>query len=106
MAKNVSAVFKFQGTIEDLTHVNSKRYGHHLRARKYSKTPFVMTPVLAEGKTRMQLCNQYAMPVFHALHPEAHDGGLWSRLIKLLFAELKAGRPLGLECLRVINCAL
>jgi hypothetical protein len=106
MAKNVSAVFKFQGTIEDVTHVDSQRYGHHVRARKNSKTPFVMTPPLAKSKTQMQLCNQYAKPVYRALRPEAHDGGLWSRLLKLFFAELEAGRPLGLECLKGAECNL
>ena len=106
MAKNVSTVFKFQGTIENVTHVNSKRYGPHLRAKKYSKTPFVMPAALAKSKTRLQLCNQYAMPVYHALRPESHDGGLWSRLLNLFFAELEAGRPLGLECLKGTECNL
>lgn len=78
MAKTVSPIFKFQGTIEDLTFVNSKRYKPHVRAKKYSKTPFVMTAPLAESKARMQQCNQYAKPVFQALRAEVHDGGLWS----------------------------
>jgi hypothetical protein len=106
MAKNLSAIFKLQGTIEDVTFVNSKAYGLHARARKYSKTPFVMTPPLAKGKDRLQLCNQYAQPVYDALRPEAHDGGAWSRLLKLLRAELKAGRPPGLECLKGFECNL
>ncbi|NII26465.1 hypothetical protein HB364_15355 [Pseudoflavitalea sp. X16] len=106
MAKNLSAIFKLQGTIEDLTFVNSKRYGLHARTRKNSKTAFVMTPALAESKDRSQLCNQYAQPVYHALRPEAHDGGAWSRLLKLLRAELKSGRPLGLECLKGFECNL
>jgi hypothetical protein len=106
MAKNLSAIFRLQGTIEDVTFVNSKAYGLHARARKYSKTPFVMTPPLAKGKDRLQLCNQYAKPVYDALRPEAHDGAAWSRLLKLLRAELKAGRPLGLECLKGFECNL
>ena len=106
MAKTVSAVFKFQGTIEDLTFVNSRRYKPHVRAKKHSKTPFVMTAALAESKARLQACNQYARPVFQALRPESHDGGLWSRMVSLLFAELKAGRPLGLECLKGLECNL
>lgn len=106
MAKNLSAIFKLQGTFEDVTFVNSKAYGLHARARKYSKTPFVMTPPLARGKDRLQLCNQYAKPVYDVLRPEAHDGAAWSRLLKLLRAELKAGRPLGLECLKGFECNL
>ena len=106
MAKTVSPIFKFQGTIEDLTFVNSKRYKPHVRARKNSKTPFVMTAALAESKARLQQCNQYAKPVFQALKAELPDGGLWSRLVSKLFAELKAGRPLGLECLKDLECNL
>jgi|GEM_PF-446884 len=106
MAKTVSPIFKFQGTIEDLTFVNSRRYKPHVRARKNSKTPFVMTAALAESKARIQACNQYAKPVFQALRAEVHDGGLWSRLVSRLFAELKAGRPLGLECLKGFECNL
>jgi hypothetical protein len=106
MAKNISTVFKFQGTIENLTHVDSKRYKPHVRAKKYSKTPFVMPPALAESKGRLQLCNQYAKPVFQAIRPEAYDGALWTRMVSLLFAELKAGRSLGLECLKGLDCNL
>jgi hypothetical protein len=106
MAKTASAIFKFQGTIEDVRFVNSKRYKPHVRARKNSKTPFVMTAALAESMARLQECNQYARPIFQALRLETHDGGLWSRLVSLLFAELKAGRPLGLECLKGFECNL
>lgn len=106
MAKTVSPIFKFQGTIDDLTFVDSRRYKPHVRARKHSKTPFVMTAPLAESKSRLQQCNQYAKPVFQALRAESHDGGLWSRLVSQLFAELKAGRPLGLECLKGFECNL
>lgn len=106
MAKTVSAIFKFQGTIEDLTFVDSRRYKPHVRARKHSKTPFVMTAALAESKARMQQCNQYAKPVFQALRAESHDGGLWSRLVSRLFGELKAGRSLSLECLQGFECNL
>lgn len=106
MAKMVSTVFKFQGTIEDVTFVNSKRYKPHVRAKKNSKTPFIMPPALAESKARLQSCNQYAKPIFQALRPEPRDGGLWSRIVSLLFAELKAGRPLGLECLKDLECNL
>ncbi|AXY75392.1 hypothetical protein D3H65_15980 [Paraflavitalea soli] len=106
MAKTVSPIFKFQGTIEDLTFVNSRRYKPHVRARKNSKTPFVMTAALAESKVRLQQCNQYAKPVFQALKAEMPDGGLWSRLVSKLFAELKGGRPLGLACLQGLECNL
>jgi hypothetical protein len=106
MARNTSVAFKFQGTIDGLTHVNSNRYPPHVRAKKYSKTPFVMTDALAESKARLQLCNQYTKPVFQAIRTEAYDGDMWSRMVSLQFAELKAGRPLGLECLKGFDCNL
>jgi hypothetical protein len=106
MARSASAIFKFQGTIEDVTYVNSRRYKPHVRARRHSKTPFVMTPVLAKGMARMQACNQYARPVFQAMRMEAYDGALWSRLVSKLSAEIKAGRPLNLDCLKGFECNL
>lgn len=106
MAKSRSSIFKFQGTIEDLTFVNSKRYKPHVRARKNSKTPFVMTAALAESKDRLQECNHYLRPVFQALRTEVYHGALWSRLVKALFATLKAGQPLGLTCLQGFDCNL
>ncbi len=90
MAKNISAIFKLQGTVEGLTFVDSKRYKPHVRARKNSKTPFVMPAALAESKNRLQACNQYAKPIFQFLRKEA-DGSLWSRIVSQLFKELKAG---------------
>ncbi|NII26404.1 hypothetical protein HB364_15045 [Pseudoflavitalea sp. X16] len=106
MAKSTSRLFKFQGTIEDLTFVNSKRYKPHVRARKNSKKPFVMTAALAESKNRLQECNNYLQPVFQALRTEVYHGSLWSRLVKALFARLKAGGPLGLTCLQGFDCNL
>jgi hypothetical protein len=106
MARNTSAVFKFQGTIEDITHVKSRRYKDHTRAKKYSKTPFTMPVALAKSRDLLQMCNKYNQPIFQAIRREVYDGDLWSRLGSLQFAELKAGRPLGLECLKGFECNL
>lgn len=61
---------------------------------------------LAESKARLQECNQYLRPVFQALRTEVYDGALWSRMVKELFAGLKAGQPLGLACLQGLDCNL
>ncbi|MDF2193738.1 hypothetical protein [Paraflavitalea sp. CAU 1676] len=106
MAKPRSSIFRFQGTIEDVTHVKSKRYGDHTRARKNSKTPFVMTEALAESKARLQECNGYARPVFQAMRAYGYHGGLWSDLVSRLFAELKAGRPMSFRCWKDLDCNL
>lgn len=106
MAKTTSAIFKFKGTIDELTFVDSKRYKPHVRARKNSKTPFVMPEALAKSKDRLQVCNEYARPIFQFLRKEANDGSLWSRIVSLLFKELKADRPLGVQCLQNLECNL
>jgi hypothetical protein len=106
MARNTSAVFKFQGTIENQTHVKSRRYKEHVRAKKYTHTPFTMPVALAKSRDLLQLCNKYNQPIFRAIRREVYDGELWSRLGSLQFAELKAGRPLGLECLKGFECNL
>lgn len=104
MAKNRSRIFKLQGTIEDVTFVNSKRYDPHTRARKHSKTPFVMTVPLAISKDRIQECNQYLKPIFQAMRPEVYEGGMWAQMVSLQFAQLKTGLPLGLSCYENFEC--
>lgn len=104
MAKNRSRIFKLQGTIDDVTFVNSKRYDPHIRAKKNSKTPFVMTAPLAISKERIQECNQYLKPIFQAMRPEVYEGGMWSKMVSLQFAALKAGLPLGLSCYENFEC--
>src|SRR4051812_24553451 len=106
MARNTSALFKFQGTIENLTHIKEGRYKAHVRAKKYTYTPFTMPVSLAKSRDLLQLCNKYNQPIFRAIRREVYDGDLWSRLGSLQFAELKAGRPLGLECLKGFECNL
>lgn len=106
MARNTSAVFQFQGTIENVTHVKGGRYKDHVRAKKYTHTPFTMPVALAKSRDLLQLCNKYTQPIFQAIRREVYDGDLWSRLVSLQFAELKAGRPLGLECLKGFECNL
>lgn len=106
MAKPISTIFKFKGTFDDVTHVNSKRYGPHTRRRKGTVTPFVMTDALQESKDRLQSCNQQAKLIFGALRDEHHDGGLWSRILSLFFKELKAGRKLSVGCLQDFECNL
>lgn len=106
MGKNISPIVKFQGTIGDQVFVNSKVYKPHVRSRKYSKTEFEWTVPLAENSDRLQTCNQFASPVFQALRRESHDGMLWSRMVKLLFAGLKAGEPLSLQKFKDLECNL
>jgi hypothetical protein len=106
MGKSISPIFKFQGTIGDLVFVNSKAYKKHVRARKNSKTPFVWTANFAENNQRLHACNDFGSLIFQALRLESHDGMLWSRMVKLLFAGLKAGEPLSLQKFKDLECNL
>ncbi len=106
MGKNISPIVKFQGTVGDQVHVNSKTYKPHVRSRKYSKTPFTWTDNFAENNKRLHACNEYGHVIFQALRSESHDGMLWSRMVKRFFAGLKAGEPLSLEMLKDLQCNL
>jgi hypothetical protein len=106
MAKSKSAIFKFQGSIENLTYVNSKAYKPHVRRRKGTVTPVVLTGEMKENVTRLPQCNEQAKLVFHALRDERHDGALWSRIIKLFFNELKVNGKVSVNCLLGLDCNL
>ncbi|MBO9658973.1 MAG: hypothetical protein J7527_09115 [Chitinophagaceae bacterium] len=106
MGKSISPIFKFQGTIGDLVFVNSKAYKKHVRSKKNSKTPFVWTANFAENNQRLHACNDFGSLIFQALRLESHDGMLWSRMVKSLFAGLKAGEPLSLQKFKDLECNL
>lgn len=106
MAKPISPIFKFSGTIAGMTYVDSKTYKPHVRAAKGTHTPNVLTDALKESSSLLQFCNQRAKPLFQALREEHHDGRLWSRLVSLFYAELKAGRTINVHCLRDLDCNL
>jgi hypothetical protein len=104
MARSISHTHQFQGTIGGVTYVNSKKYGLHIRAKKGTYTPIVVTASMQESMGLLQQCNQQARPLFQALRDEYHDSGLWSRLVSLFYKELKAGRKFSVDCLRNLEC--
>ncbi|WP_276480273.1 hypothetical protein [Paraflavitalea pollutisoli] len=106
MARNRSPLVKLQGTIGDMTFVKSNRYGEHVRAKRYSKTPFVMTDALQVSKDRLQDCNRYVQQLFRGMRSEVHHGAMWERLLSIYFAYLKAGNPFGLVCFQGFECNL
>lgn len=65
-----------------------------------------MTDALKTSKDRLQLCTHYLKPIFQAMKPEVHDGAMWSRMLSLVFADLKADLPLGLSALEDFECNL
>ena len=106
MARTASVIFKFQGSIENLTFVKSKAYKPHVRRRKGTVTPVVLTGEMKENVDRLPKCNEQAKVIFHALRDERHDGALWSRIIQLFFRELKANGKITVNCLLGLDCNL
>jgi hypothetical protein len=104
MAKNVSPIFKFQGTIGGITFVKSRRYKPHVRASRGTYKPVELNKTMKKCKDQLMQCNKQAKLIFHALRDEHHDGSLWSRLLSAFFKRAKAGlKPdtsvlAGLEC--------
>jgi hypothetical protein len=104
MAKNVSAVFKFQGTLGNVTHVDSATYGPHTRMERGTYTPITLNKTMKKCKDMLMNCNKQAKAIFEALKDEQRDGSLWWRLLAIFFKRAKAGlKPTvtmlsGLEC--------
>ncbi len=104
MARNISTVFKFQGTLGNVTHVDSPTYGPHTRMERGTYTPITLNETMKQCKDTLMNCNKQAKAVFDALKEEQRDGSLWWRLLAIFFKRNKAGlKPnvgmlAGLEC--------
>jgi hypothetical protein len=104
MARSVSTVFKFQGTLGEVTFVKSRRYKPHARMKRGTYTPITINETLKESKELLMHCNGNARLIFQPLREEHRDGTLWSRLLSMFFKQAKAGlKPTvnmfaGLEC--------
>lgn len=90
MAKPTSILFKFKGTIGELTFVNSVAYDPHVRRSKGSVTPVVLTGIMKENETLLPRCNELAQQIFHPLKPEPHDGKFWSRIVQKITKETRS----------------
>lgn len=104
MAKNISTVFKFKGTLGNVTHVDSPTYGPHTRMERGTYTPIELNETMKQCKDTLMNCNKQAKALFESLKEEQRDGSLWWRLVSIFFERAKAGlKPhvsmlAGLEC--------
>jgi len=104
MARNTSAVFKFKGTLGNVTHVDSPTYGPHTRMERGTYTPITLNKTMKQCKDTLMNCNKQAKAVFDNLKDEPRDGSLWWRLLSVFFKRAKEGlKPhvgmlAGLEC--------
>jgi hypothetical protein len=106
MARTTSIIFKFKGTIGELTFVKSRRYKPHVRRKRGTVKPAVLNEKMKASGELLLSCNKQAKLVFDALRDEPHDGSLWSRLVKTFFhaAESKVAPHVGL--FRNLECNL
>ena len=107
MAKITSVVTRgTQGTLQNLTFVNSKRYGDHVRSKRGTIKPAVLNDALIVGKKRLAKANEMAQLVFHAVRDEHKDGTLWSRLLSNFQMQLKEGVAPSVYSLADMECSL
>lgn len=104
MAKNVSPIFKFQGTVDKVTYVNSRTYGPHTRMERGTYTPIKLNKTMKKCKDLLMNCNKQAKGIFNALKDETRDGSLWWRLLAIFFKRAKEGLKADVSMLAGLEC--
>ncbi|MDF2187699.1 hypothetical protein [Paraflavitalea sp. CAU 1676] len=104
MAKNISPMFKLQGTIAGFTHVNSVAYGAHIRAERGTYTPIELNKTMKQCKDRLLKTNVQVKAVFDQLKDEYRDGTLWSRLLSIFYRQSKEGLKPSTAMLNNLDC--
>ena len=105
MAKLRPSVIKLQGSILDVTVVDSKRYKRHVRARRGTYTPVTLNDKMTQSKERLISCNKPAKLIFNAICTEHKDGGLWTDLLSIFRKQLKADKGFSLQGLLKLECS-
>ena len=105
MARMLPSAIRIQGSIYDLTIVNSKKYGRHARARRGSITPVTINDELEKSKDQLLECNKPAKMIFDALRVEHKDGDLWQRLLSLFRKQLKEDNGFSLSGFERFECS-
>jgi hypothetical protein len=106
MAKSRS-ILELQGTISNLTFVDSRTYGKHVRVKRGTRKPADVNDSFKENSNYLIGANAPARMIKAALDPYCKNfgyGQLWQRLVSLFRAQLKEqGRTnlSGLEGLEV-----
>jgi hypothetical protein len=104
MAKTNNLVTKgLQGTLQNLTFVNSKAYGDHVRNRRGTFKPAVLNETMEQSKDRLLQVNETASLIFKSIC-EHKDGTLWPRLLSKLRRQLKETNHNDVLCLLNLEC--
>lgn len=101
MAKS-NSIFNFQGTVQNVTHVDSKAYGKHVRSPRGTHKPAVINEAFKQSGKELVNANLTAKMIKDALDPHREgfrDGTLWQRLLSVIKKEHKHQRPSNLNVL-------
>jgi hypothetical protein len=106
MAKNPNNLLTtgLSGTLDNLTFVNSKAYGPHLRRKRGTKKKAVLNKAMVESKKRLLQVNQIASLIFKSISNEHKDGKLWPRLLSKLRLQLRDYNFNDVSCLFRMEC--
>ncbi|NII23794.1 hypothetical protein HB364_01795 [Pseudoflavitalea sp. X16] len=104
MARSTSILFKFKGTIGELTFVKSRTYKPHVRLKRGTIKPAVLNEKMEASRQLLLSCNKQAKLLFDALRDEPHDGSLWSRLVKTFFHAAASGKVPDVRLFRNLEC--
>ncbi|HEY8893350.1 MAG TPA: hypothetical protein VIM79_01000 [Niastella sp.] len=106
MAKSSDNIIthSLSGTLDNLTFVNSKAYGPHLRRKRGSKKKAVLNKAMKESRNRLLQVNQMASLIFRSISNEHKDGKLWPRLLSKLRLQLREYNFNDVSCLFRMEC--
>lgn len=105
MARILPSAIKVQGTVLDVTVVNSRKYGRHVRARRGSIKPVTINDEMEKSKDSLLECNKPAKMIFDALRHEHKDGDLWPRLLSHFRKQLKEDNCFSLSGFERFECS-
>ena len=105
MAKSDNLItHRLSGTLDNLTFVNSKAYGPHLRRKRGSKKKAVLNKAMKESRNKLLQVNKIASLIFKSISNEHKDGKLWPRLLSKLRLQLRDYNFNDVSCLFRMEC--
>ena len=105
MAKGSNIVTNgLSGNLHDLTFVNSKRYGPHVRSKRGTIKPAKLNAVMEKSSHLMARANVPAKAIFDAVRTIHKDGELWNKLVVIFRQQLITGRAFHIDSLPDLEC--
>jgi hypothetical protein len=92
MAK-LTSMFTYNGTFREVTMVDSRTYGEHIRAARGTYKPALINDALKKSGELIKVANGYAKAIKDAFEPfrEGHkEGTMWYRLVSIFRLQLGA----------------